>query len=128
MKKYLVVFSLMIAGYLLAPLIASPALAQGVDIYGGDVCSGENASSDFCAKRDDTDITEIIRKGVNVLLFIVGVISVFVLIYAGVIFSTSKGNPENITKGKQIVVYAIVGLAIAVFAYAIINWVVRAFS
>ncbi|MEK7138928.1 MAG: hypothetical protein AAB799_01985, partial [Patescibacteria group bacterium] len=39
-------------------------------------------------------------------------IAVIMIVYAGVIFLTSRGEPAKVTQAKQILLYAVVGLAI----------------
>lgn len=65
----------------------------------------------------------IFTKVVNVLLFIIGAISVIMLIWGGIRYTTSAGNSASVTAAKNTIMYAIIGLVIAFLAYAIINWV-----
>mgnify|MGYP004496626263 CR=1 FL=1 len=63
---------------------------------------------------------------VNVLLFLIGAISVIMLIYGGIRYTTSGGNSANVTAAKNTILYAIVGLIIAFLAFAVVNWVLGA--
>lgn len=63
---------------------------------------------------------------VNVLLFLIGAISVIMLIFGGIRYTTSGGNSANVTAAKNTIMYAIIGLIIAFLAYAIVNWVLTA--
>ncbi len=63
----------------------------------------------------------------NVMLFIVGAISVIMVIIGGLRYVISGGNSSNITAAKNTILYAIVGLIIAIMAYAIINFVLESF-
>jgi cytochrome bd-type quinol oxidase subunit 2 len=81
------------------------------------------------AKGDDqpTDLfgaTGILTKITNTLLFAVGIVSVFMLIYGGLRYITSGGDTKRVTDAKNTVMYAIIGLIIAVLSYAIINFVI----
>ena len=60
---------------------------------------------------------------VNVLLFLIGAISVIMLIYGGIRYTTSGGNSASVTAAKNTIMYAIIGLIIAFLAFAIVNWV-----
>lgn len=60
----------------------------------------------------------------NVLLFIVGAISVLMIIIGGLRYVVSGGNSTNVAAAKNTVLYAIVGLIIAILAYSIINFVI----
>lgn len=63
----------------------------------------------------------------NVMLFIVGAVSVIMVIIGGLRYVISGGNSSNITAAKNTILYAIVGLIIAIMAYAIINFVLESF-
>ena len=63
---------------------------------------------------------------VNVLLFVIGALSVIMLIWGGIRYTTSGGNSSNVTSAKNTIMYAIIGLVIAFLAYAIVNWVLGA--
>ena len=63
---------------------------------------------------------------VNVLLFLIGAISVIMLIFGGIRYTTSGGNSASVTAAKNTIMYAIIGLIIAFLAYAVVNWVLVA--
>ncbi len=60
---------------------------------------------------------------VNVLLFIIGALAVIMLIYGGIRYVTSGGNQESVRAAKNTILYAVVGLVVSIFAYALVNWV-----
>ena len=64
------------------------------------------------------------RKITNTILYIVGVIAVIMLIIGGIRYVISGGDAKKVTDAKNTVLYAIIGLVIAVFAYAIVNFVI----
>lgn len=68
----------------------------------------------------------IFTQIVNVLLFLIGAISVIMLIYGGIRYTTSGGNSANVTAAKNTILYAIIGLIIAFLAFAVVNWVLGA--
>lgn len=57
---------------------------------------------------------------------ILGFMAVLFLVYGGMIYITSAGDPEKAKKGKSIFIYSIVGLLLAAFSYAIVTTIVRA--
>ena len=59
----------------------------------------------------------------NLLLFIVGALSVVMLIIGGLRYVISGGNASAVSAAKNTILYAIVGLVIAFLAYAAINFV-----
>jgi len=63
---------------------------------------------------------------VNVALFIIGSISVLMLIYGGIRYTISGGDEKAITSAKNTILYSVVGIVVAVLAYAIVNFVISA--
>lgn len=64
----------------------------------------------------------------NTVLYIVGAISVLMLIWGGLRYIISGGDSKKITDAKNTILYALLGLIIAFFAYAIVNFVLNAIS
>ena len=84
---------------------------KGIDAIGG-------SSSTATLHVDD-----IVLAVVNWLLFAVGVISVVMLIVGGIKYATSAGDSNKVTSAKNTIMYAIIGLAVAVLAFAIVGFV-----
>jgi hypothetical protein len=61
---------------------------------------------------------------VNALLFIIGAVSVIMIIYGGIRYTISGGEAKNVTAAKDTIIYSIVGLVVAILAYAIVNFVI----
>lgn len=68
--------------------------------------------------------TGAFRQITNTILYIVGIIAVIMLIIGGIRYVVSGGDAKKVTDAKNTVLYAIIGLVIAVFAYAIVNFVI----
>ena len=64
----------------------------------------------------------------NVMLFVVGAISVIMVIIGGLRYVISGGNNTNVTAAKNTILYAVVGLVISIMAFAIVNFVIGRFS
>lgn len=64
----------------------------------------------------------------NTLLFILGAISVIMIIIGGLRYVISGGDSAAVTAAKNTILYAIVGVIVAILAYAIINFVVGSFT
>lgn len=68
----------------------------------------------------------VINQFTNIVLYIVGFISVVMLIWGGIRYILSGGDNKKITDAKNTILYALLGLVIAFFAYAIVNFVLNA--
>lgn len=69
------------------------------------------------------DLEDLITTVINVLLFLIGVLSVIMIIYGGFRFVTSGGSAESVKSAKNTILYSIVGLVVAILAFAIVNFV-----
>jgi amino acid transporter len=62
----------------------------------------------------------------NTILYIVGLVSVVMLIFGGLRYVVSGGDSKKVTDAKNTVLYAIIGLIISFLAYAIVQFVISA--
>lgn len=107
-----------------------PVLAAGTTEC--DTSSGLSGGMD-CAKNDDMpeDLTGdkgIVTTVIDTMLFIVGILSVIMIIYAGIRYVTAHGDKGQVEGAKNTLIYAIVGLIVSIVAYALVHWVVDLFG
>jgi hypothetical protein len=70
----------------------------------------------------------IFKTVTNVLLFIIGAISVIMLIIGGIRYVVSGGDSGAVTSAKNTILYAVVGIVVAILAYALVNFVITSFA
>lgn len=105
---------------------AAPAPAAGAPGCATDSLSIQNGAN--CAKGTD-QATNLFGDGgifqvvTNILLFIVGAIAVIMLIIGGIRYVVSGGDQAAVTAAKNTILYAIVGIIVAILAYAAVNFV-----
>jgi glucose uptake protein GlcU len=97
--------------------LASPAseISDGIDAVGGD------------DKGNDISLGDRIKTIVNILLYILGAIAVVMIVIGGVRYTTSNGDSASTKSAKDTILYAVIGLIVAILAYAIVNFVVDQF-
>ena len=61
----------------------------------------------------------------NTALFAIGIISVAMLIWGGLRYITSGGDSKKVTDAKNTILYAIIGLLVAILSYAIVRFVLN---
>ena len=90
-----------------------------------DICAGNGANSTYCQNKSEgeTKVKSVMKSVVDVLLITVGVISIVMIVVGGIMFALSSGDASKVTKARNMVIYAVVGLVVALFASAIINFV-----
>ncbi len=69
------------------------------------------------------DLRTTVTNIINWVLGLLGIIAVIMILYGGFIWLTAAGNEENVTKAKNILSAAIIGLVIVLLAWAIVNYV-----
>jgi hypothetical protein len=89
---------------------------------------GVNAAHGINQPTDLFGATGVITSLTNILLFVVGALSVIMLIIGGLRYAVSGGSAGAVTAAKNTVLYAIVGLIIAFLAYAAINFVLSSLA
>ncbi len=128
MKKLMVslgIVATLVLGGVGLPAIASPS-AQALTIYKACNNGSADPNSDICTSANkDQLIGGVLKNVINTLIFIIAIISVIVIIVGGIRFATSGGNPQQATTARETIIYAIVGLVVAVMAYAIVNFVLN---
>lgn len=107
--------------------VAFPAVVLATDPI-EQVCQ-INPDSSVC-KSSTTENPIFGSKGIitritKVLGFVVGVAAVIMIIINGFKFVLSNGNPENVTKAKNGIIFAIIGILVALFAEAIAIFVMQ---
>ncbi len=60
---------------------------------------------------------------INVIIGVLGMVAVVMIVIGGVNFTMSQGDPAKIKKAKDTIMYGIIGLVVALLAYAIVNFV-----
>ena len=66
----------------------------------------------------------IIGRVINAVLGIIGSLALLMFVYGGITWMTSSGSPEKIKKGRDIIIWSVIGLAIIFFSYALVNFVI----
>lgn len=94
---------------------AAQSLIDGVD-------KTEGGSS------NNTSLGDGIETVTNLLLFAIGVISVIAIILGGIRYATANGDQGQVTQAKNTILYAVIGLVVALIAFAITEFVVGTFS
>jgi len=106
-----------------APLAQPASAADDLSISGGaESAKGNDQSSDLFGSSG------VFRTITNVMLFIIGAVSVIMLIIGGIRYTVSGGDSAAVTGAKNTILYAIVGIVVALLAFAIVNFVLGQFT
>ena len=126
LKKYALAFFAVPA--LVLSVSAAPVFAQQDAEEDLSITQGVQAARGNDQPNDLFGPTGIFRTITNVLLFIIGAVSVIMLIIGGFRYVTSQGDSSQVTSAKNTILYAIIGLIIAILAFAVVSFVTDQFA
>ena len=97
--------------------------------------TNSGSSSDYVGKNDPPltidspikakTVAQAIRSIINLALSLIAMVAVIVIIIAGFRMVTGGGNADQIKKAKSSLVWAILGLVLALMSFSIVAIVVR---
>lgn len=118
-----------------AVVVGAAVVLPAVPAYAGEPACDTTAKVSIkdgknCAKSDDQkgNLGNVIQDVTNVLLFIVGAIAVIMIIIGGIRYTISNGDSAQITSAKNTILYSVIGIIVALLAYAIVNFFISSFT
>lgn len=103
-------------------LVPAPS-AHAISVF--TPCSG-NTTSKVCASKSD-NATSFAKTAVNLLLTVLGIISVIMIVIGGIRYTTSGGDAAGLKNARDTIIYAVVGLIVAILSFSIVNFVISWF-
>ena len=101
----------------LAPKVNGPALGgifQNLTEVGGNAWGTRSP-----------DVLAFLGKLINVFLGVLALIFLILMLYGGFLWMSAMGDQERITKAKDTIVPAVIGIVIIVGAYAVTSFVIQ---
>ena len=80
--------------------------------------------ADSTGQKDSRSAGDLAKDFVNIVLFAVGILAVIMLIWGCIRYVLSGGDSGAVSSAKKTILYAVVGLIVAILAYAIVNFVI----
>ncbi len=128
MKKIILISSILFS-IILSPIAFAEGETNGANSSGTfNACKHVVSGKTAVCSGDSKNATNIAKNIISILLWVVGIAAVIVIIYAGITFITAAGNPSAIARAKTMIIYSVVGLVVAILAYAIVNFVINTSS
>lgn len=124
-KRLLTLLALPLLTFTAAGMLPlAPAYAQN-DI---NITTGPEVSKPTATPDDLFGENGAFRTISNVLLFLIGAISVIMIIIGGIRYTTSNGDPGAVKSAKDTILYSVIGIVVAILGFAIVSFVVGAFA
>ncbi|MGB9726566.1 MAG: hypothetical protein ACPLXB_00445 [Minisyncoccia bacterium] len=109
----------LIIPFLLLSIVFMPLLVSADAPNDGTITE---PTIDF-ASNTNLDLWGMLQKAAKWLLNIVLLVGVIIIVWAGFSYVTAGGDPEKTKKSLNFIIYALVGIIIALLAYWIVNTV-----
>ena len=105
-----------------------PAMTVGA-LPGDPICKTLSEGSEQwevagCHNEEDDTVFDRIPGAVMAVFSVVGIVVVGVIIFGGVRYSISQGDPGKVKKAKDTIMYAVIGLMVTLTAFAIVTFIV----
>ncbi len=115
----------LLAPLIVLTLIAATALVVSTQAFAvGGLREGISAARGADQPAELFGDTGVVSRVTSILLFIVGIVAVVMIVVGGFRYIISGGDASQVQAAKNTILYALVGIIIAILAYAIVNFVV----
>lgn len=95
------------------------------------ICAGIGSASGSSGCADDpadTGVNDVLRTVVNILSIILGIAAVIMIIIGGLKYVTSGGDSSKTASAKNTIIYALIGLVVALLAQVLVHFVIDRFT
>lgn len=123
-KNILIAASIVALGTVTIALTGVPVEAASCGSAKQCIDQGLTASG---ASGTPGDLSTILTTVTNILLFLMGAVSVIMIIIGGFRYVTSQGDQTQMQSAKNTILYAVIGVVVSIAAYAIVSFVVSQF-
>ena len=124
MKKLSYVLTVLLLAVAIMPTVVLAQFTPGGGFGGSQV---EEGNIGTVGAQTGQDIVDLIMALVNWFAWIVGLAAVVMGLYSAVLFITAAGDDAKVKKAKDILIYSIVGIIVAILSFGIIS-VVRSLT
>ena len=122
--KRIIIGIVVVAGLLFpAELVGAVNCPVGTERAGQDVSTASLCNAPQVDADNNSSVWPTIQNIINFLIGLAAIITVFVIIIAGIQIATSQGDSTKVAKAKNAIIFSLVGLIIAIVAFAIVNFV-----
>lgn len=89
------------------------------------LCQSAINSGDPACTATDGGINAIVQSVLTILVRVVGVVSIVIIVISGIRFALSNGDPQATANARNGIIYAVIGIAVALVAQGIITFVLN---
>lgn len=124
--KQIIMTLAVVAGLSAAVQPVGDALA--INVIKEQCSQSTTGSQSVCNAAVKDNATDMAKTIINTLLYVLGIIAVIMIVVGGIRYTTSAGDASRIKAAKDTIMYSVVGLVVALLAFAIVNFVLGRFN
>lgn len=126
MKRIKMIIASTVAGVAALLMVAGSQPAMAVTCPAGTPGEGKDDVSSLAecsiSENKDTFMSTLLNI-IKVVLGVLGFVAVVFIIMGGFTYVMSNGDSAKLTKAKNTILYAVIGLVVALLAFAIVNFI-----
>lgn len=109
-------------------LLIPVSTAGAIDVFKD--CTGSNANTAVCkAGKGEQDAGKgLIKNIINTLMLLLGAICTIMIVIGGLRYTTSNGDSNQVASAKNTILYAVIGLVVAILASLIVGFIIDQFA
>ncbi|NLA43326.1 hypothetical protein GX865_04220 [Candidatus Saccharibacteria bacterium] len=112
----------LIIGLSLLLSIFAPSTIMAVDVL--ESACGQTGQKNAVCDASSDDVNGLIKNITNTMLFLLGATAVIAIIIGGFMYVTAAGDAGKVKTAKNTVMYAVIGLIVALLAWGIVSFTV----
>lgn len=121
-KKAILAVALMMAGVVSVFGTSAPVFANA---FNQDACNQipDEGQREALGCNNDKNVPEVATNVIKIAVSLLGIVAVLMIVVAGQRYMTSNGEPEKIKQARNMIIYSLIGLIVAILAFAIVSFV-----
>lgn len=100
-------------------------LASTATEIGDKACYIAGSGAIGCGEKSLLAPGGFVNTAINTVIFIVGALSVIMVIIGGLRYVLSGGDAAGLKSAKETIIYALVGLVVALLSFAIVSFIIN---
>ncbi len=89
----------------------------------------KNPLENLVGKAEGTEaVSIIIGQVIKLILGIIGAVALLMFVYGGFTWLTSAGSGEKVEKGKNILIWSVIGLIVILTSYVAVSFIINALT
>ena len=110
--------------------VISPVFLPISTTYADNICDRLPSGSDVwkangCGGGASTDLQSAITVVINGVIGVLGAVAAIFILVGAINYMTSTGDSAKVEKAKKTILWAVIGLIIAVLTFVIVNFVLK---